>query len=130
MENHSQTDLFETPDDSYEAMRILIMRLGGPKKMGKKLWPEKPMEAAAILLNNCLNRERPEKLDLDQIDFLIGEGRKVGCHIVMQCFAVRHAYRVTAIELEDERIRLQREFIETGRRMEALISQLNELPAP
>ena len=130
MENPSQTELFETPDDPHEALRVLIMRLGGVKRVAHRLWPDKPMEQAAILLNNCLNHDRPEKLDLNQIDWLIGEGRQVDCHIVMQCFGLRHGYHIDPIEPEDERRRIQLEFIEAARKLEGMLIQIERLNTP
>ena len=130
METPSQTELFETPDDPHEALRVLIMRLGGVKRVAHRLWPDKPMEQAAILLNNCLNHDRPEKLDLNQIDWLIGEGRKVDCHIVMQCFGLRHGYHIDPIEPADERRRIQLEFIEAARKLEGMLIQIERLNTP
>lgn len=130
METPAQTELFETPDDPHEALRILIMRLGGVKRVAHRLWPDKPMEQAAILLNNCLNHDRPEKLDLNQIDWLIGEGRKAGCHIVMQCFGLRHAYHIDPIEPEEQRQRLQIEFIAATRHLEKMLIEFERLNTP
>ena len=130
METPSQTELFETPDDPYEALRILIMRLGGVKRVAHRLWPDKPMEQAAILLNNCLNHERPEKLDLNQIDWLIGEGRKAGCHIVMQCLGLRHSYHIDPIEPEEEMRRVQIEILGAVRDLEKKLISFERLTTP
>lgn len=122
-----QAELIPPSDDPYEALRVIVMRLGGPKKVGKMLWPEKTIEAAAIHLNNCLNRDRQEKLDLDQIDLLVAKGREIGCHAFMECMGMRHAYRVEPIEPENERARLQREFIEAAKHMETLAERITRL---
>ena len=130
MENPSQTELFETPDDPHEALRVLIMRLGGVKRVAHRLWPDKPMEHAAILLNNCLNHDRPEKLDLNQLDWLIGEGRKAGCHIVMQCFGLRHGYHIDPIEPEEEMRRVQLEILDGIKALEKKLVSFERLNTP
>jgi hypothetical protein len=127
METPTQSELFETPDDPHEALRVLVMRLGGVKRVAHRLWPEKPMEQAAILLNNCLNHDRPEKLDLHQLDWLIGQGRAAGCHIVMQCFGLRHGYHIDPIEPEEEMRRLELEFIDSAQHLEKMLARIQSL---
>jgi len=130
METPTQTELFETPDDPHEALRILIMRLGGVKRVAHRLWPEKPIEHAGILLNNCLNHERPEKLDLQQIDWLIGEGRRINCHVMMQCFGQRHSYHIDPIQPEDELRRVQIEILGAVRDLEKKLITFERLNTP
>lgn len=122
-----QSELFPPADDLYEALRVLVMRLGGPKKIGLKLRPELSLEHAAIWMNNCLNRDRSEKLDLDQIDLLIGLGRKAGIHIVPETLAARHNYRIEAIDPETERARIQREFTNAAERLQGLLERMEKL---
>ena len=122
-----QTELLPPSDDPYEALRIVVMRLGGPKKVGQLLRPELTLEQGSIWINNCLNRDRPEKLDIDQIDLLIGLGRKKGCHAVMQCFGIRHFYSINPIEPEDERARLQRQVLEIGGELKDLLTRLDHV---
>jgi len=130
METPTQTELFETPDDPHEALRVLVMRLGGVKRVAHRLWPDKPMEQAAILLNNCLNHDRPEKLDLNQLDWLIGEGRKANCHIVMQCFGLRHGYHIDPIEPEEEMRRVQIEILDGIKALEKKLVSFERLNTP
>ncbi len=129
-----QAELLVPTDDPYEALRIIIMRLGGAKRVAKRLRPELSLDAAAIWLDNCLNRDRREKFDIDQIDLLVGWGRAIGCHAWMDCLAQRHNYHVTPVEPEDERARLYRQFIESQKALAHTLEQLERLgpiePAP
>jgi len=125
-----QTNIDSIPDDLTEALRATVMRLGGAKRIGQLLWPEKEIHRAAIDLDNALNRDRAEKLSLEQVDLIIAEGRKAGCHAVMQYLGSRHSYEVRPIEPEDERARLQREFIDHAKQLEQIAAQLGHvLPA-
>lgn len=122
-----QPDLFVPADDLYESLRVLVMRLGGTKRVGLKLRPELSMEQASIWLNNCLNRERSEKLDIDQIDMLIGLGRKAGIHVVVDTIGARHNYRVEPIDPEYQLAKLKREFIEQSKHTREMLERIERL---
>lgn len=66
-----QDSLFH--EDIYDALGTDIKHIGGAKKVGVMLWPEKSADKAGENLNNCLNRTRPEKLDPEQIMFIVRE---------------------------------------------------------
>ena len=119
--------MFPPEDDLYEAARSLVMRLGVAKRVGLKLRPELSMEQARTWLDNCLNRDRQEKLDMDQIDFLIGLGRKAGIHTIPETIARRHLYRIEPIDPESERARIQREFTNAAERLQELLERMEKL---
>lgn len=99
---------YDTPED---AMRALVDRLGGFKRVGAELWPEKPVQDAGRLLAKCLDADRPEKLSLEQTFFLLRKGRDDDCHTLMQWIGQELGYRVEPISKETERDKLQREYI-------------------
>ncbi|MFK5950901.1 MAG: hypothetical protein QM500_19285, partial [Methylococcales bacterium] len=74
-------------EDIYEAIRTAIQALGGAKKVGSSLWPDKSPDKAGELLNNCLNVTRNEKLDPEQVLFISRESRKIGCHAIAEYYA-------------------------------------------
>lgn len=99
-------------EDINEALREIVNGLGGPKKVGPLLWPEKTIEQAHSLLLACLNVERKEHLTPQQVTLLLREGRKVGCHVGVNFICDDAGYeRPAPIEPEDELARLQREYI-------------------
>lgn len=67
---------FDSPED---ALKAIIQQLGGIKKVGPLLFPDKSVDAAARYLLDCLNADRPEKLALTQVMMLlrlaVGRGR-------------------------------------------------------
>jgi len=99
-------------EDIYEALRTIGQAYGGAKKMGALLWPDKPVDKAAELWSNCLNRTRAEKLDPEQVILVLKIGREIGCHAGIDFISRECNYRYETIEPEDEQARLIREFFE------------------
>lgn len=67
-------------DDELDAARDAVKRLGGSKKVGPMIWPDKQPEAASRHLNDCLNPVRPERLSPSQLLLLMRLARQVGFH--------------------------------------------------
>lgn len=114
-------------DDWYDAANTLVMALGGKKVVGHMLWPEKMVDASARLLTHCLDRDRNEKLDPEQIGFLRRKGREINCHALVYYEAQDANYKFEPIEPEDEKARLQREFIHSVNTLDNIKRQLEAL---
>ena len=125
MSQQLQTPLFH--EDIFEAIRTVVMAMGGSKKVGGLFWPEKPVSQAGELLNNCLNPVRPEKLDPEQVLFLIAEGQRIGCHAIAEFIAGQAGYRFIAIEPEDEKAELQKQVIQASHEFGDLVRRLERL---
>ena len=115
-------------DTVEEALRDVVIALGGPQKVGYRLWPGKGVIEAGKHLNRVLNPERPEKPTIGEFILLLQWGREAGVHTAWAFMAQDVGYRWEVLEPEDERARLQREVIETGKRMEAIFKQLQRNP--
>jgi hypothetical protein len=115
-------------EDIYEALRTDIMALGGSKKVAHMLWPEKTVDKAAELLSNCLNRDRAEKLSLEQALLIKRAAKEVGSYAAhyLECDDIGFT-RGHPIEPEDEAAKLQREFIEAAKRMEQMTARIERL---
>lgn len=114
----------------YEALAGVVSALGGPKKVGPMLWPEKTLDAAAQLVRDCLNPGRKERFDPEQTMLLLREGRKVGCHAGINFICGQCGYSDPApIEPEDELARLQREYINAVQVLSKLTPRINEAQA-
>lgn len=115
-------------DSLSDALTEVVKALGGHKVVGAMLKPEKTPDSAGRWLLDCLNPSRAERLDPDQVLFIMREGRKANCHASIN-YVLRDCGYADAqpIEPEDERARLQREFInavavvqQLGKRLEAV----------
>lgn len=115
-------------DTLEEAIRAAISALGGPKKVGPMLWPELSVEDARNRLNNCLNDSRREFLKGNQIQLISREARKVGCHTIA-AFQNRDAGYAdpVPVEPEDEKAKLQREFVQAVRHLKGVEQRLEKL---
>lgn len=128
-------------EDIYEALRqgcIAIAVATGKKDAAKKwativgsmLWPQKSPDDAGKLLANCLDKNRAEKLDPEQILWVVRESKRAGCHIPMAYICDETEYhRTTPIHPEDKQAELQREFIAAVNRLERIKQQLASVSA-
>jgi hypothetical protein len=110
--------------NSINSMLIECVKVaGGSKKVGTLLWPEKPLQDAQKLLLACLNEDRPEKLSPDQAFLIEKMARDAGSNIAIEYRCNAMSYSIpTPIEPEDEKAKLQRDFIEASK----LISKISE----
>lgn len=67
-------------EDELDAARDAVKHVGGAKKVGAMLWPDKPPEAVARHLHDCLNPARPERLSPSQLLLLMRLARQAGFH--------------------------------------------------
>lgn len=119
-------------ENIYEALTDCCKAIGGgkgwAKKAGHMIWPQKSPDDASKLLHNCLDHTRPEKLDPEQVIWILREARQVGCHIAMYYIADEcHYQRPQPIEPEDEQAELQREFIQSVKKQQGLLVRLEKL---
>lgn len=96
-----QTEMpfFEGPED---ALREAVRAMGGPKRVGPMLWPDKSADAAARLLQDCLNPGRQEKLDISQVMFILRGARDTGFHAAFQYLAADAGYDARPVSREEE----------------------------
>ncbi|MTI72562.1 MAG: hypothetical protein FH747_03035 [Stenotrophomonas sp.] len=105
-----QATLFH--EDIFEALRTDILMLGGPKVVGAMLKPEADPQAAGRWLSDCINTAKAEKLGLEQMLFIMRRAREQGSSAAMFFMADECGYsRPQPLEPEDERAKLQREYI-------------------
>lgn len=115
-------------EDIYEALGTDIQALGGNKKVGAMLWPEKSPDKAGEHLANCLNRTRHEKLDPEQVLFVIRKARGVGSYAAIWYMAEFGNFtRPEPIEPEDRKAKLQREYIEAAKEMRRIAEDIERV---
>lgn len=121
----SQPTLFH--DSIEDALRDVIQAAGGPKVVACLLWPDKTPDAAHRLLLACLNEERPERFNPGHLFLLLRIGREKGCHAGMSYLASECGYQPPIpMEPEDEKARLQREYIDAVNRLERIQAGINK----
>ena len=94
-----QADLpfFEGPED---ALRAAIQSLGGSKKVGQMIWPDKTVDQASRQLHDAINPNRPEKLDISQIIYVLRHAKEIGCHSPFIWFANECGYDANPVNKE------------------------------
>lgn len=123
-----QVELFH--EDIYDALRDVVKALGGNKSVGADMQPEKLAHQAGTWLANCLDPSRPEKLDLDQMLYLLKRGHEIGCHVGIAYICQQSGYTYQPIEPEDEQAALQREFIQSVKQLQRIERKLQQVTQP
>jgi len=113
------------------ALAEVVAALHGAKTVGAALRPELGAEAAGKWLSNCLNHEHPQKLDPDQVLFILREGRKAQAHAAINYLLRESGYAdAQPIEPEDERAKLQRDFLQGVQHLSQLAARLDRTETP
>jgi hypothetical protein len=122
----AQPELFH--ETFIDAIREVIEALGGAKKIGPQMRPEKSTDAAARWVLDCLNPDRDHRFDPDQVRWLLREGRRIGCHSAAR-FLMREAGYADPVPIEpdDERAKLQRDFIDAVSVVNAIAKRLDRV---
>lgn len=103
-------------------------RLIGTKRIAKELWPEKSEEAAARYLNDCLDPDRAQKLDGEQILFVARRGRELSCHLIAAYINADLGYAPPLpVDAEDTKAELQRAYIESVKEQRRIAERLERL---
>lgn len=74
----SQGKLFY--EDVFEVVRAAVQHAGGAKIVAPKLWPTKPVLQAQKELLDCLNRESPRKLCIEELLTVLRLAKEAGFH--------------------------------------------------
>lgn len=112
-----------------DALRATVDALGGPKVVGVILWPEKPVDEARRLLLDCLNPDRPHRLDPETLLLLLRIAREKGIHLAVSWILSSLGYAPPQpIEPEDQQAELIRQFNRSAAEVVAMgerIARLN-----
>lgn len=108
-----------------EVLAAVVTALGGKKVVASVLWPEKPVEEAARYLADCLNSDRPAKLDPEKLLLLLKLARGKGIHLAMTWISEDAGYAPPQpTEPQDEYAELQRQFIRAAETVEAIAKRM------
>lgn len=111
--------------DSFEdAVKHVVMLLGGPKEAGRLLWPTKTPDAARTRILDCMNPKEPDKLDPGEIITLARAGKDHGCHAIIEWLNTEAGYaKPTPITPQDEAAELERQAIESIRSLDGIVKR-------
>lgn len=132
-----QQELFV--EDIWTAIRLAAQAIAASegkaksylKVVGHMLWQHKDPEDAGRYFANCLDPNRNEKLDIEQILFISKKARQVGCHALTWFICEDTGYqKAVPVEVEDESAELMRKFIESVKVQERIAARLELLNLP
>lgn len=116
---------FET---TTQALIECVKAAGGSKQVGHKVFPEKLVDQAQRHLLNCLNDDRPERLNPDQVLLIAKLARDNGCHAYAQHMADLLGYaEPVPVEPRDEADELRRQLLKIGKDLQDKLARLEGL---
>jgi hypothetical protein len=99
----AEMPFYESAED---ALKAAVQALGGAKKIGALIWPDKGIDNASRYLLDCLNPSRAEKLDISQTMLIFKMARDEGYNAPFIWFALEIGYDAKAISRAEEVDRL------------------------
>ncbi|MCS4509157.1 hypothetical protein [Xylophilus ampelinus] len=115
-------------EDELDAARDAVKALGGAKKVGTLLWPDKTTDNAARYLLDCLNGQRAERLSPSQVLLLMRMARQVGFHGLAEYFMAEAGYsRPVPVNAEAESMVLAQQIDVTMDRLSLMVGRLERL---
>lgn len=115
---------FECPES---ALRACIEALGGAKKVGAQLFPDKTMENARDYLLARVNPDRQEKLSMTQIIFIFRAAKSAGFHAGFDWWAREVEYEIRPITKAEEVDRLTSVVEQASKQLSGAIAALERL---
>src|SRR5688572_9646875 len=113
-------------EDYNEAIRAAVQALGGFKRVGSDLRPDIAVDAAGRWLADCINPDKREVLPPSALAFIRRRARENGCHVLAAYESLDAGYAPpVAIEPEDERAALMREFVQASKGFAGLLSRMD-----
>lgn len=82
-------------EDVFDVARAMVQASGGAKVVASKLFPNTPIAEAQRKLLDCLNRERAEKLCIEDFLALVRFAREAGFHQGKHWIDVETGYQPT-----------------------------------
>lgn len=108
-------------------MRSVVNSIGGPKEVGRRLYPQKTEDAARRYLLDCLNPDRDHDIGAEGLLTLLRWAREKGAHFAINWICDELGYsHPSPIEPEDQRAELQRQFLGGVERLEQLARKLGK----
>lgn len=119
--------------DWNDAIDGVVHALGGYKKVGVMLRPELEEKgpAAAQWLRDCLNPDKPERLNPDQVFLLLRIARAAGYHAAKHWMDAELGYEQgRPLKPQDEAADLTRHCADLARELRTSIDRLERLSQP
>lgn len=118
-------------DTPNKALERVVVALGGSKQVAPKLWPEKGISEAQRLLCDCLNDERPAKLDFSQVLFILKLAKDRGIHDGINYIVGELGYsEPLPLQPTDEAAELRRRVLEMGRDLQRALARIEAIDRP
>jgi len=122
-----QLEMPEIYESLNDALTSTVKALGGFKKVGPKLRPEMTGDGAAQWLRDCLNPDRRERLNPDQVLLLLREAKIAGFHALMDYVAFDAGYKAKPVNPESQEAELQQRFVDAVEGLGTIQAQLQRI---
>lgn len=113
------------PNNLNDAILEAVKAIGGVKKVGCLLFPEKDPESAQRFLSDCLNPERPARLSPDHFRLVMKLAHEIGHHGIMEFLCGDVGYtEAKPVSKKDETQELMKKIFEMHKQQSEMIANL------
>lgn len=120
----AEMPFYENPES---ALRACVEALGGAKKVGAALFPDKKIEDARNYLLACVNENRTEKLGYGQILWIFREAKRIGFHAGYDYWSGEAEYESKPVSQAEEIDRLTITIEQSSKTLAAALATLERI---
>jgi hypothetical protein len=120
----SEMPFYESPED---ALKACVEAIGGAKKVGGMMFPDKTVDNARDYLLACLNEGRAEKLSVSQILYIFRAAKQAGFHAGWDYWSREAEYECRPITKAEEVDRLTTVVEQSTKTLAAALQQLERI---
>jgi hypothetical protein len=118
-------------EDVFDAAKAAVQAAGGSKSVAERLWPAKPIMQAQKELLDCLNREAPRKLCIEEFLAILSMANEAGFHQAKHWIDAEIGYQPTPpSDPKIERDRVAEELARATEHFKVLTRAVERLAEP
>lgn len=111
-----------------KALRLVVHRAGGAKRVAAMLWPQTKLGTAHQRLLACLDLRRREHFSPEELILMLRIGKDLADHAAMELLATLSGYsKPYPMATEDERADLQRRYLKAVEGQQAALAKFDEI---
>lgn len=120
----AEMPFYDTPEKALDAC---IQALGGCKKVGAVIFPEKSVDSASTYLSNCVDQHRAEKLSMAHMMLIFKLAKQAGFYAPFIWFSAECGFDARPVAKAEEVDRLTSVVEQSTKTLSLALAQLERI---